>query len=168
MATGAKASHSFQGKCFVKDRSLHYWVNASESILTGKAEEVVYHTPFEPSGAAGCWARFKVREWLKGSEPEEIWVRAAISLPKVDENTSQELAQLKYCEFEKGNSYILYGRHIRKPISPDPPEWIAISSNKGAEHLWHCPPHGKLRPFGSVIERVRNILKQGNEQAITK
>lgn len=35
-------------------------MNASETILVGKAEEVVYHTPFEPSGSARCWAQFRL------------------------------------------------------------------------------------------------------------
>lgn len=154
----AWASHLFEGRCFDDERSLNYWVNASETILVGKAEDVVYHTPFEPSGAAACWAQFKVREWLKGSGPDEIWVRVAISISKVTDNTHQDMVSLKYCEIEKDNSYIIYGRHIRKPISPNPPEWIAIASDKGSG--WRCPPHEKLRLFGNTVGKVRNILKQ--------
>lgn len=155
----AWAWHPFEGRCFDDERSLNYWVNASETILVGKAEEVVHHLSSRPSGDSACWGRFKVQEWLKDNGPDEIWVRAAISISKVTERTYEEMESLKYCEFEKGKSYIIYGRHIRKPISPNLPEWIGIYSSKGSR--WNCPPHAKLQPFGTEIEKVRNILKQG-------
>lgn len=159
MTSAGYASHPLQSQCFDENKSLDSWIETIDTIIAGTAIEVQANGPGRTHNEGNCWARFLVDEWLKGQGPKEIWITSLFSVNA----TSEELDGLKYCEFKKGHSYLVYGAHHRNTYNPVPSEWIGTSStyNNPPPIYLHCPPNTELdrQSRKMLLPEVRQIIK---------
>lgn len=154
------ASHPLEQHCTSHEPpDLSYWVDKAEAIIIGKAVSVVSNPVPTMQNDGSCWARFEAKEWLKADGSKEIWIRSAISPRRLKPG---DLESLRYCEFEAGKNYLVFGRYITTPSLPFPPKWIGTASNRGIEGFFHCWPNTLLdTPSPGInIDEVRQLIKK--------
>jgi hypothetical protein len=159
------ASHPLEAMCPTQEKPLEYWVNDAEKlnginmIIVGVAENVrpelnydsTYYAPY-------CRATFIVKEAIKGKWIHEIEVLTEFNNDKTDE----DLKNLKYCPFKKGEVYVVFGANrINENNVPSlPKQFISTKYDKN----FNCPPNQKLDKFNSqkLLNKIRTLIKKGN------
>jgi hypothetical protein len=151
----------------LEKKTLTQWVTDNfyaDAILVGTVLKVTPTIRKTPDSS--CWAKLSVSQWLKGEGAREIWVNSRFNGYG---KTLEGIKNLEYCEFKLGETYILYGHHVKNPTNPEPPQWISTASNIGIEN-YSCTPNTRL--YGSrpseldkknadkLVRQVRNIIEQ--------
>lgn len=173
----AHASHPLQAHCSTSFQPLEFWIEKYDSIVVGevlKVKPAIIGRPFshtenlEPDDHYDtvCWGLFSVSEWLKGTGPKKIWIMSAfVPNPSVSE---QELGQLKFCEFEKGRTYIAYGRYSKGMSSAQPAEMLVTASTKKifSPSNMHCAPNTELHLGNreNILHEVKGAIKKQKEK----
>lgn len=151
-------------------------IRVSNAIFVGEALEVHSKYPHPRSRqTSSCWIKFRVKEWLKrdGEKPSEIWVENVINYIK---NTEEDFASLRYCEYETGKSYVIYGYFYKSVPIDDQLSWpvlVKTASNRGNKNNPQiCPPNQEVddnyNDYGLIQYTRRIIDEESKGNAVAK
>ena len=145
--------------------SLTSFIKKSDRIFIGKVIErkTTFKGMFDQS-FNGCWAKFKIKEVLKGHLSKEIWVRHLY-----DERNSESIfGTYKNCYFKSGENYLVSGAYT--PAIRDygtgkfetKKGWVEfITSRKDVNETpkYICSPVEELPEGNAVVSEIRKILE---------
>jgi hypothetical protein len=168
------ASWELEGVCDWKEKSLKEWVSDdfhTSAIIVGKVLEI--RSKINQQQDSSCWARFSISEWIKGSGDSEMWVNGRFLFNRP---TLKDLESPNSCQFKAGNTYIVYGQHVKrlKPVQDKayalPMNFIGTAWNIGMPHYF-CLPNQRLygvhpsaldkKNAEQHIRNIKNILNKG-------